>query len=106
MDENDGIVYYTAVLDATAAVETEKKLAWQAERYRLLSENQGSVIFDYDAEGDVMAGAVGGGGLGDLAIKYGYNRFQTDVMIYSVAILIVIVQIIQSVGNCVYKRIK
>ena len=53
-----------------------------------------------------MAGAVGGGGLGDLAIKYGYNRFQTDVMIYSVAILIVIVQIIQSVGNCVYKRIK
>lgn len=53
-----------------------------------------------------MAGAVGGGGLGDLAIKYGYNRFQTDVMIYSVAILIIIVQIIQSVGNYVYKRIK
>ena len=58
MDENDGIVYYTAVLDATAAVETEKKLAWQAERYRLLSENQGSVIFDYDAEGDVMTYSV------------------------------------------------
>lgn len=53
-----------------------------------------------------MAGAVGGGGLGDLAIKYGYNRFQTDVMIYSVAILIAIVQIIQSVGNRVYKRLK
>ena len=53
-----------------------------------------------------MAGAVGGGGLGDLAIKYGYNRFQTDVMIYSVAILIIIVQIIQSVVNYVYKRIK
>ena len=53
-----------------------------------------------------MAGAVGGGGLGDLAIKYGYNRFQTDVMIYSVAILIIIVQIIQSAGNYVYKRIK
>lgn len=53
-----------------------------------------------------MAGVVGGGGLGDLAIKYGYNRFQTDVMIYSVAILIIIVQIIQSVGNYVYKRIK
>ena len=53
-----------------------------------------------------MAGAVGGGGLGDLAIKYGYNRFQTDVMIYSVAILIVIVQIIQSIGNYVYEKIK
>ena len=48
MDEHDGVVYYTAVLDATAAVETEKKLAWQAERYRLLSENQSSVTFDYD----------------------------------------------------------
>jgi len=53
-----------------------------------------------------MAGVVGGGGLGDLAIKYGYNRFQTDVMIYSVAILIVIVQAIQSIGNRVYEKIK
>ncbi|MDL2298295.1 ABC transporter permease [Synergistaceae bacterium OttesenSCG-928-D05] len=53
-----------------------------------------------------MAGAVGGGGLGDLAIKYGYNRFQTDVMVYSVVILIVVVQIIQSIGNRVYERLK
>lgn len=53
-----------------------------------------------------MAGAVGGGGLGDLAIKYGYNRFQTDVMIYSVAILIVIVQVIQSIGNYIYEKIR
>ncbi|OUO94373.1 methionine ABC transporter permease [Cloacibacillus sp. An23] len=53
-----------------------------------------------------MAGVVGGGGLGDLAIKYGYNRFQTDVMIYSVAILIVVVQVIQCVGNYVYEKIR
>lgn len=53
-----------------------------------------------------MAGAVGGGGLGDLAIKYGYNRFQTDVMVYSVAILIVIVQVIQSIGNYIYEKIR
>lgn len=53
-----------------------------------------------------MAGAVGGGGLGDLAIKYGYNRFQTDVMIYSVVILIIIVQVIQSVGNKFYERMR
>lgn len=53
-----------------------------------------------------MAGVVGGGGLGDLAIKYGYNRFQTDVMVYSVAILIVIVQIIQTIGNAAYERMK
>lgn len=53
-----------------------------------------------------MAGAVGGGGLGDLAIKYGYNRFRTDVMIYAVAILIVVVQVIQCVGNYLYKKIR
>lgn len=53
-----------------------------------------------------MAGAVGGGGLGDLAIKYGYNRFQTDVMIYSVAVLIVIVQIVQTVGNVLYQKLR
>ena len=53
-----------------------------------------------------MAGVVGGGGLGDLAIKYGYNRFQTDVMIYSVAILIVVVQVIQCKGNYIYEKIR
>lgn len=53
-----------------------------------------------------MAGVVGGGGLGDLAIKYGYNRFQTDVMVYSVAILIVVVQVIQCVGNYIYEKIR
>lgn len=53
-----------------------------------------------------MAGAVGGGGLGDLAIKYGYNRFQTDVMVYAVVILIVIVQVMQSIGNYIYAKIR
>lgn len=53
-----------------------------------------------------MAGVIGGGGLGDLAIKYGYNRFQTDVMVYSVIILIVIVQIIQVIGNKFYERMR
>ncbi len=53
-----------------------------------------------------MAGIVGGGGLGDLAIKYGYNRFQTDIMITSVVILVLIVQCIQSTGNIIYKILK
>lgn len=53
-----------------------------------------------------MAGAVGGGGLGDLAIKYGYNRYQTDVMFYSVVVLIVIVQVIQNAGNRLYERMR
>lgn len=46
-----------------------------------------------------MAGAVGGGGLGDLAIRYGYYRYQKDVMILTIILLILIVQIIQSLGN-------
>ena len=45
-----------------------------------------------------MAGAVGGGGLGDLAIQYGYNRFRTDIMVLTVAVLVIIVQLIQSLG--------
>ncbi|WP_294966803.1 methionine ABC transporter permease [Sulfurimonas sp.] len=53
-----------------------------------------------------MAGAVGGGGLGDVAIKYGYYRFQTDVMIYTVMALIVLVQFFQSLGDYIYKITK
>lgn len=46
-----------------------------------------------------MAGVVGGGGLGDLAIRYGYQRFQTDVMIVTVVLLVVIVQLMQMLGD-------
>ncbi|QKF83088.1 methionine ABC transporter permease [Halarcobacter ebronensis] len=53
-----------------------------------------------------MAGAVGGGGLGDVAIKYGYYRFQTDTMIYTVIILIVLVQVVQTLGDYLYKITK
>ena len=53
-----------------------------------------------------MAGAVGGGGLGDVAIKYGYYRFQTETMIYTVLILIALVQIVQSLGDYLYKITK
>ncbi len=46
-----------------------------------------------------MAGAVGGGGLGDLAIRYGYQRFQVEVMIATIIVLIVLVQAIQWLGD-------
>lgn len=52
-----------------------------------------------------MAGAVGGGGLGDVAITYGYNRFKTDIMVYTVILLIILVQFIQSAGNVLYKNL-
>ena len=46
-----------------------------------------------------MSGVIGGGGLGDLALRFGYQRFQTDVMIVTVAILILLVQVIQFLGD-------
>lgn len=52
-----------------------------------------------------VAGVVGGGGIGDLAIRYGYYRFETDIMVATVAILIVMVQLIQFTGNRIAKRI-
>ncbi|MFD3448875.1 methionine ABC transporter permease [Microbacteriaceae bacterium 4G12] len=53
-----------------------------------------------------MAGAVGGGGLGDLAITYGYQQFKTEVMFVTVALLIVFVQLLQTLGNILSKKIR
>ena len=52
-----------------------------------------------------MAGAVGGGGLGDLPIRYGYQRFRPEIMLATVVILIVLVQLVQFVGNTLAKRL-
>lgn len=51
-----------------------------------------------------MAGTIGGGGLGDLAIRYGYQRFQADVMIATIIVLVIIVQFMQFTGNLLSKR--
>jgi len=52
-----------------------------------------------------MAGAVGGGGLGDLAVRYGYQRFRTDIMLLTVIILIVLVQAMQMLGDWAANRL-
>ena len=52
-----------------------------------------------------MAGAIGGGGLGDLAIRYGYQRFRPDIMIATVVVLIVMVQVVQFAGNALAKKL-
>jgi len=52
-----------------------------------------------------MAGSIGGGGLGDLAIRYGLYRFKTDVMIAAVIVIIILVQSIQFIGNTLSKRV-
>lgn len=52
-----------------------------------------------------MAGCVGGGGLGDIAIRYGYHRWQADIMIVTVILLILLVQIFQTVGTAIANRL-
>ena len=51
-----------------------------------------------------MSGAIGGGGLGQIAISYGYNRYQTDVLFVTVALLIVLMQVIQIVGMKISRK--
>lgn len=58
-----------------------------------------TTILGYSA----MAGFVGGGGLGDIAIRYGYNRYQTDIMLVTVALLVILVQVFQEVGMKIAK---
>ena len=52
-----------------------------------------------------MAGAIGGGGLGDLAIRYGYQRFRPEVMLATVILLIILVQAVQFLGNTLAKKL-
>ena len=52
-----------------------------------------------------MAGAIGGGGLGDLAIRYGYQRFRPEIMLATVVVLIVLVQAVQFAGNALAKKL-
>lgn len=53
-----------------------------------------------------MAGAIGGGGLGDLAIRYGYQRFRGDIMLATVIVLVVLVQVVQTIGNFIASRLE
>ena len=90
------------LLDAGNAMGTT---TWQMIRYILLPEGRPALIqaititaitlVNYSA----MAGTVGGGGLGDLAIRYGYQRFNVSMMIITVFLLVVIVQLIQLLGD-------
>ncbi|MDD4347190.1 MAG: ABC transporter permease [Desulfitobacteriaceae bacterium] len=56
--------------------------------------------------GTAMAGVVGAGGLGAVALLYGYQSFNTEIMVVTVILLIIIVQVIQTTGNFVYKKLR
>ena len=74
-------------------------------RHFLLPEAKGSLILSLTTGtigllgATAMAGAVGGGGIGDLALTYGYERMNFVLMLFTVVILVIFVQVIQTVGN-------
>ena len=82
---------------------------WQIITKVMIPEAMPSIISDITITIINLIGcsamAVGGGGLGDLAIRYGYQRFQADVMIITVVILIIMVQVVQSVGDYASRRL-
>ena len=83
---------------------------WQTIRYFLLPEAKSSIILAMTTAcvgligATAMAGVIGGGGVGDLAVSYGYQQFDTVAMIATVIILIIVVQGIQSLGNWLAAR--
>ena len=83
---------------------------WQIVRKVILPESLPSIVLGVSITfitllGYVaMAGAIGAGGLGDVAIRYGYYKYQTDVMIATIIILIILVEIVQILGNGISKK--
>ncbi|QYF85458.1 ABC transporter permease [Brevibacterium sp. PAMC21349] len=85
---------------------------WQIIYHFLIPEGLSSLILTFTTAtiglvgSTAMAGAVGAGGVGDLALAYGYQRFDTMTMIVTVAALVIIVQLLQSTGNFVSRKIR
>lgn len=83
---------------------------WQTIRYFLLPEARASIILALTTStitlisAAAMAGTIGGGGVGDLAVSYGYQQFDTVAIIFTVIILIAVVQAIQGLGNALARR--
>ena len=85
---------------AAALFNLFKYIPWEAQSLLLAATVTAIALVSYTA----MAGVVGAGGLGDLAIRFGYQRFQTDVMVVTVVLLLVLVQALQMVGDAVVRR--
>ena len=62
------------------------------------------IVLFQSGKSEGLSGAIGGGGLGQIAISYGYNRYQTDVLFVTVALLIVLMQVIQIVGMKISRK--
>jgi D-methionine transport system permease protein len=103
LEVNSGIIEAAESMGATTV-----QIIW----HFLLPEALGSLILSLTTAtigligATAMAGTVGGGGIGDVAISYGYQRFDTKVIIITVIILIIFVQAIQSLGNRLARKVR
>lgn len=99
----------TGLVDAVRAMGGTR---WMVVRYVLLPESLPGLISGFTVTlvtlvgASAMAGAIGAGGLGDLAIRYGYQRFNTTVMLGVVAVLIVLVMLLQGAGNVLAQHLR
>ena len=89
------------------AAEAMGATTWQVIRYFLVPETLGSMVGTIGLLGaSAMAGYVGGGGVGDLALTYGYEKMNTPLMILTVVILVVLVQLLQILGNTISGKLR
>ncbi|WP_392562879.1 methionine ABC transporter permease [Orbus sturtevantii] len=103
LEVSDGIIEAADAMGATT---------WQVIWHFLLPEAKSSLVLSYTTAtigligATTIAGAIGAGGIGDLALNYGYQRFDNVAMISTVVTLIIIVQVIQSAGNQISKSMR
>lgn len=103
LEVDDGIIEAANAMGASPV---------QIIRYFLLPEALGSLILSITTAiigligATAMAGTVGGGGIGDMALVYGYQRFDTLVILITVIVLVIIVQLIQSLGNVLARKVR
>jgi D-methionine transport system permease protein len=102
LDVNHGVIEMAEAAGANTFQIIWKVLYKEARSGLVSSATMISVsFFSYST----VAGIVGGGGIGDFAIKYGYYRYQPKIMIFTVIVIIVIVQIIQTVGRMAARKL-
>ncbi len=107
--ENSLLEISPGILEAAKAMGATN---YQIIRYFLIPETLGSIVLGLTTGtvgllgASAMAGYVGGGGVGDLALTYGYERMNTPLMILTVIILVVLVQLLQLAGNAISKKLR
>ena len=101
-----------SLLEVNPGILEAAEATWQVIRYFLLPETLGSIVLALTTGtigllgASAMAGYVGGGGVGDLALTYGYQRMNTPLMIFTVVVLVIFVQILQLAGNAVSRKLR